>query len=357
MILCTFSWPILVHLAVPQQEGFFFSVEGRNVYVDCQTLPGAKLFSYTGEEYGWLTKEYELVSRYVNAVSKGNEKAPVRQIHRKKEESLFTGGTVDPVKYTRIFVTFEVEGTEVLDDEARFDELKDWVERVVQHFVDLYRMVTQENDVTRPRLTDAPVIDVMVADRYEFSANAFGGDFRPYKWVQSWAERTNTAHFKDTMTPDGARLLLELLQCGFSPLVSDKLLLDAKEQSFVRNEHNMAVVIAETGFETFLQMLLINWCSANGKTTLKVGRGKGEKELPYQEAIESASVSTNLDFVEEFSGQKIKGGVQYGNWYKYAYQARNGIIHLGARGTSADDAGKAFNAVVTFMEFIKQVLK
>jgi hypothetical protein len=85
------------------------------------------------------------------------------------------------VKYTRIFITFEVEGTEVLDDEARFGELKAWVERVAQHFVDLYRMVTQENDVTRPRLTDAPVIDVMVADRYEFSAKAFGGDFRPYK--------------------------------------------------------------------------------------------------------------------------------------------------------------------------------
>jgi hypothetical protein len=61
--------------------------------------------------------------------------------------------------------------------------------------------------------------------------------------------------------------------------------------------------------------------------------------------------------VEEFSGQKIKGGAQYGNWYKYAYQARNGIIHSGTRGTSADDASKAFNAVVTFMEFIKQVLK
>jgi hypothetical protein len=47
----------------------------------------------------------------------------------------------------------------------------------------------------------------------------------------------------------------------------------------------------------------------------------------------------------------------YRNWYKYAYRARNGIIHLGTRGTSADDAGKAFNAVVTFMKFIKQVLK
>jgi hypothetical protein len=99
--------------------------------------------------------------------------------------------------------------------------------------------------------------------------------------VQSWVERTNTAHFKGTMTPEGTRLLLELLQGGFSPPVSDKLLLDAKEQSFVRNEHDLSVVIAETGFETFLQTPLINWCAANGKTTLKVGRGKGEKDLPY----------------------------------------------------------------------------
>lgn len=357
MILCTFSWPIPMHLAVPQNEGFFFSMDGRNVYIYCQTLSGAKLFSYTGEEYGWLTKEYEVISRYIRAVSESDEKAPVRQIHRKKDEAAFTGGTVDSVKYTRIFVSFEVESLDVLDDETSFNELKAWVERTVQHFVELYRMTTQEGDVTRPRINDAPVIDITVADGYEFNAEVLSGDFRPYMWVQSWEETTKVALFKETMKPERVRVLLELLQGGFQPLVHDRLLLDAKEQSFVRNEHDLAIVIAETAFETFLQARLIHWCAANGKTTLKVGRGKGERDLPYQEAIEGASVSTNLDFVEEFSGQKIKGGAEYGNWHKYAYTARNGIVHLGMRGATMEDAGKAFTAVVTFIDFINHVLR
>jgi hypothetical protein len=357
MILCTFSWPIQTHLAVPQNEGFFFSMDGRNVYIDCQTLPGTKLFSYTGEEYGWLTKEYEVISRYIQVVSTSDKKVPVRQIHRKKDEASFTGGTADPVKYTRISVTFEVESTDVLDDETSFNELKAWVERVAQHFVDLYRIATQENDVVRLRIKDAPAIDVLVADDYEFNAEVLSGNFRLYKWVQSWEEATKVAHFKETMQPERTQVLLELLQSGFSPHIHDRLLLDAKEQSFVRNEHDMAIVIAETAFETFLQARLINWCAANSKATLKVGKGKGEKDLPYQEAIEGASVSTNLDFVEEFSSQKIKGGAEYGNWHKHAFTARNGIVHLGIRGAAAEDAGKAFTAVVTFIEFINQVLR
>jgi hypothetical protein len=35
MILYTFSWPILMYLAVPQNEGFFFSMDGRNVHIEC----------------------------------------------------------------------------------------------------------------------------------------------------------------------------------------------------------------------------------------------------------------------------------------------------------------------------------
>src|SRR5205085_11480907 len=122
---------------------------GRDVHIECLTLSGARLFSYTGVEYGWLTKESEVVSRYINGVTESDERVPVRQIHRKEAEVPFTGGTVDPVKYTRVLVTFEVESTDVLDDEMRVAELEVWLEGVVQHFVDLYRMVTQEADVAR----------------------------------------------------------------------------------------------------------------------------------------------------------------------------------------------------------------
>ena len=357
MILCTFSWPILMHLAVPQGEGFFFTWGGRHVHIECQTLPGAKLFSYTGEEYGWLTKEYEVASRYINGVTKSGERFPVRQIHRKESEVPFTGGTVDPVKYTRVLVTFEVEGTHVLDDEARLRELEVWVEGAVQHFVDLYRMVTQEADVTRPRLTDAPLVNVLVADEYEFNAEVVGGEFRDYKRVHRWEDAARTASAKSPMPRDQADVLLKLLQEGFTPGLFDKLLLDSKEQSFIRGEHDLAIAVVETAFEAFLQQRLIEVCAAKGVTTLTSGRGKGAKQVPYREAVESAQVRDNLEYVKELSGKAVKGGAEHNNWFTHAYQKRNEIIHSGVRGATDNDARRAFTAVVAYMNFINGALK
>ncbi|MDT5059979.1 MAG: hypothetical protein QOH63_438 [Acidobacteriota bacterium] len=356
MILCTFSWPVQLHVTVPSGEGFFFRYEGRDVHIECQSLPGARLFSYMGEDYGWLTKEYEVESRYVRVVS-DDKKVPIRQIHRKKDEVPFTGGIVDLVKYTRILVTFEVEGTEVLDNETRSGELRAWVERVVHHFIDLYRLVTQEGDVTRPRMRDAPSIDVLVADDYEFNAEVLAGKFRQYKWVHAWEDASRTGHLKETMKPEMVGTLVKLLQSGFNPRVFDKLLLDSKEQSFVRDEHDLAIVVTETAFETFLQERLLAACAARGITTLTAGRGRGATQMPYRDAIERAQVRDNLDYIQNLSGENIKGGVEHTNWYTYAYEKRNEIIHSGLRGSTFDDMGKAFTAVVTYIQLIDRTLQ
>lgn len=355
MILCTFSWPIQMHLAVPPGAGFFFNRGGRDVHIECQTLPGARLFSYTGEDYGWLTKEYETESRYIRAVA-GDKKAPVRQIHRKEAEVPFTGGTVDPVNYTRVLVTFEIEGTHVLDDETSARGLRDWVEGVVQYFFDLYRLVTQEGDLTRPRIKDAPMVDVLVADDYEFNSEVLGGEFRPYRWIYSWEDTGRGGYFKEMMSREKFAALLTLLQSGANPRVFDKLLLDAKEQSLIRDEHDLAIVVAETAFETLLQERLLAACAARGVTDLTVGRGRGATQMPYREAIERAQVRDCLDYVQELSGQNIKGGAEHNNWLTHAYGKRNRIVHGGERGAAVDDVGRAFNAVVAYAGLVDRVL-
>lgn len=357
MILCTFCWPIIMHLAVPQNEGFFFNCDGRDVHIECQTLPGAKLFSYTGNEYGWLTKNYEVVTRYIHAVTKSGERFPVRETHRKESEVPFTGGTVDLVKYTRLLITFELDSTDILDDEARIRELEVWVEGAVQHFIDLYRIVTQENDVTRPRIKDAPMVDVLIARDYEFNAEVVGGEFRTYKWLHRWDDAAKTGQIKSPMQQERVDLLLKLLHNGYKPTLFDKLVLDSKEQSFIRNEHDLAIVIVETAFETFLQQRLLATCVAKGIANLTSGRGKGARQVPFQEAIESAQVRDNLEYVQELSGKSVKGGAEHNNWFIQAYQKRNEIIHSGTRGATADDASNAFSAIISYMNLIDGILK
>lgn len=206
-------------------------------------------------------------------------------------------------------------------------------------------------------MDDAPAIDVWVADKYKFDASGSDVTFRLHNRRWSWADASKTSPFKQGMSEENFKRLVGLLHSGENVRLYDRLLLDSKEQSFVRGEHDLAIVIAETAFEAFLQSSLISWCAANGPTTLKIGKGKGEKDLPYQEAIESAQVRDNLDYVQTLTNKNVKGGAEHNNWLKYAYQARNKIIHRGIRGATHDDAGKAFTSVIAFRQLIDRTLK
>lgn len=357
MFLCMIIWPVQLHLAFSPGTTFFFRSEPRDVHIECETMDGANLFSYTGEEYGWLNKTYDVEENHIRAISTSDDKVVIRRVFRKKSAEAFTGGIVDPIKYTRIHITFEIEDMSMLDDAVKFSELKSWVESVVQKFVDMYRLVSQEVDLTRPQMDDAPAIDVWVADKYKFNASGSDVTFRIHNRRLNWTNTSKTIHFKQDMSEENFKGLVGLLHSGEDVRLYDRLLLDSKEQSFVRGDHDLAIVIAETAFEAFLQSRLISWCATNSQTTLKVGRGKGEKDLPYQEAIESAQVRDNLDYVQTLTNKNIKGGAEHSNWLKYAYQARNKIIHRGIRGATHDDAGKAFTSVIAFRQLIDRTLK
>jgi hypothetical protein len=293
MILCLFSLSLQTHLEIPDDSGFFIHMSERDVNIRCITMDGAKLFSYTGEEYGWLTGDYEVEPFQVRKV-RAEQKAILRTFYRKKVAGPSTGGTVDPVKYTRIELAFEVDSLDVLDDEDRFNELKSWVEGVLRYFVNTYRLVTQEEDVTKPTIGDAPIVDIFISDNYEFTSGGTNAKFRPYKQLYNWMNPTKTGHLKEVMTDESARKLASLLESGAPIQLFQQLLLDAKELSHVRGEHDLAIIVIENAFEVFLQQRLVSACEARGRTELPYGRGRGETLINYIEAIEKGGVKDAL---------------------------------------------------------------
>ena len=356
MLLCMFIWPIQSHLAFTSGTSFRFRSGPRDVAIQCETMEGAKLFSYTGEEYGWLTGAYETDQRHARVVSESGEKAVIRRIYRKIGDNLFTGGVVDPLKYTRVSVTFELDDAHVLDDNSQFEELAAWVESVVQRFVDMYRLVSQEYDITRPRIDDAPIIEVWVADDYSFDASGEEIGFNLHKQQWSISEATKPMHLKGNMIEQDFHRLRILLHSGEDAPLHERLILDSREQLFLRGDHDLSIVIAETAFEAFLQSHLLGWCAANGITDLPKRKGQGVKQVNYVDAIESGQVTDNLGYVQTLSGVNLKGGVEHNNWFTHAYKKRNAIVHRGTRGATQDDALKALDSVIAYRERIMNIL-
>lgn len=356
MSICRVIWPVRMHLALPPQTFLDFRHEPRDVSIECEVIDGANLYSYTGEDYGWLNGTCDVEQERVKAVSPSRDKIVIRRIIRKKSDEVFSGGVVDTVKYTRVHVTFEIEDASLLDEEAKLTELRLWVESVVQKFVDLYRLVTSQVDITRPRVADAPVVDFLIAEEYQFGDSEAVVPFRGHMRRLNWEDTKNINFFKQDMSAEELEKLNSLLRGGKDVALHNQLLLDSKEQSFVRGAHDLSIMIAQTAFETFLQTKLIAWCAVKGQTTLKVGGSKRGKILPYQQAIEKAQLRELLNYVETLSKENVKGSTQHDDWEEYAYEKRNGIVHRGVRGTTQDDARKAFNSVTAYMRLIESTL-
>lgn len=356
MILCRFDIPLQTHVEIPGDSGFFFPTEERDVTIHCETKDGAKLFSYTGEQLGWLTNEYEIETFAVRK-TRDQQHAMLRTIYRRKDGDLFEGGTVDPIKYTLMHVMFELDSTELLTDEIQWKKLIQWTQSVISHFINAYRLVTQEEDVVNPRLIDSPVLEVFISKKYEFTSEGCTGEFQPFKRQYFWMNPLTSGHLKPRMSDDQARELSKLLQTGASIPLFQQLLADAKELSHIRGQHDLAIIVIENAFEVYLQQRLISACESRGITDLPYGRGRGETEINYTEAIEKGGVKEYLiPYVERLAGATVKGGAEYQSWHELTYTKRNDIIHRGARGADADHAGKAFMAVVSLIALIEGLL-
>lgn len=356
MLLCTVSLPLQSHLGLPD-TAFFFSADNRNICIQCRTIKVAQLFSYTGEDYEWLTKEEGIEQLHLAAVSEEGERVFIRQVHRKTNDESFSGGVIDLKKYTLIQMSFEIEGTDVIDDEVKFAELKKWVSSIIQRFVDLYRMVSQESDVTGFQLEEVPIMDVWIANEYKFTSNEIDAKQDLYTRIWDWSGTRKTNYFKKVLPEQAIHLFGYLLKRGVPLRLFEQLLLECKEQSQARGQHELAIVNAGTAFEAFLKERLTHECEAHGITQLPFGRKNAKIQIDYKEAIEKGNVREDLlEHVEMISAQKIKGGTEYTNWFNHAYKPRNEIIHQGKRGFIEDNAGKAYMAVAAYIDMINKIL-
>lgn len=365
MLLCLFRWAYHAHLAIPADKGFFVERDGRSASINCKIRDGARLFSYTGTTYDWVVSpdgynHCELRGR------RGEDVAPFRRMSFADNANAFSGGIVDLVKYTVIEIATEIASVDELtraipttaEPNPSPTEVERWAEEILRDFIDWYRSVTNQADVPHPRVADSPFVEIWIADSYTLSPDEMKGRLRLHSRQIQWTPPDRMGLLKPPLSNRQVELIRRQLESGNKLTLAERLLIEAKELSFLRNSHDLAIITIGTAFEVHVRQCLILACKKLGLTTLPTGPKGKEKQTDVVRAVESGRLRDELlgRYGTLLSGKHLQELPEYEIWRVKAYELRNRIVHGGASGFSLEDAGAAFTAVVSYMNALAALL-
>ena len=357
MQLCAFKWAILAHVALPTGVNFFATIDGRKTALRFETAEGAYLFSYTGEDYFWLAEPKRINFHPILSIPEYND-VVFRRIYAEDDTNLFSGGIADPTKYSLVHLFFEIENEKEINDSIIFRHLREWAAKVYNDFINLYAAVTGDVTISKLNLTELPSVMVWTTNKYSISDTAMEANFSLYsgKAEITWRDPRKIGQIKIEASRDAVNKLAERWRVNYRLKPFEQLLIDAKEQSLFRGNHDLSIVISETAFEIFIQSSLIAASEQKKRTSFPNKRDKKAKDINYKQAIERGNIHTLFWYIELLTKKDVTRFPEYRAWKDDAYQLRNEIIHRGGRGYSENQAEGAFNVVNRFIDAVKQVL-
>ena len=357
MPLCIFKWAIHNHIALPSKNDFFATIDGRKTVLRFETMDGANLFSYTGEDYFWLTEPSRIKFHPVLSVPDYND-VVFRRIYAEDDTNLFSGGISDPTKYSLVNLFFEIEDERVIGDDIIFLHYREWSAKVYNDFINLYAAITGDITISKLNPTELPSVMVWTTNKYNITDIPLETNFHIYngKAEITWRNPSKTGQIKIEAAQEDVNKLAERWYNNYRLAPFEQLLIDAKEQSLFRGNHDISIIIGETAFETFVQGRLIAASEQRQRTTFPNKIGEKAKNIHYRRAIEGGNIHTLFWYIKLLTTRDVTHFPEYRLWKDKAYQLRNELIHRGGRGYNESQAEDAFNAVSNFITAIKQVL-
>jgi|GEM_PF-5505290 len=120
------------------------------------------------------------------------------------------------------------------------------------------------------------------------------------------------------------------------------ILLEAKEQEHSSRNHDLAIVLLQTSFETFVDYRL--------RELLEL---KNEPESDIIKRLTDRFLNKLTQQLPRLLNKEIREGIkEYDEWKIYLYKLRNNIVHKGNRGHTEQDVQRAFNAVGFLLNYI-----
>jgi hypothetical protein len=360
MNLCKVTIPLPFQLsAVPDAEPISMNIENTNIVFVCYSEQGARIFSFSGEDWKWLESEQPTI-RIAACFPSGQEKT-VRnsKIACTQKSPFLKGGVWDPAPYTTLHCLFETEVTRTPSDKTSFDRLHEFGFAAARRFIDSYRLVS--NDAAGRTLRNIDRMGSLVAiaePEYQFSSTKIGGHF---------ADVSTQFHFPETkgeafLQNDKVSVLHALrshLALRNELFLYETMKLDAVEQSWVHGRHELSIVLSETAFEVFLQIRLSIACKQRKITKFRRRKGNRSVDIDISLYIEQGNVQSDLfPLADSFLGSTkgVRTMPEFTKWKADAYEKRNAIVHRGQQGIVEQDALNAFVAVGAFCMALDKAL-
>lgn len=352
-MLVDYQFILPFYVRLPAHGAIQFPYNGKLVIIRTRKIEGERIDSYRRGSYDWLSNGEEDGKWYAVAAVKNGERIPFREV-------LILNGAGSPVRgirdqkvYSLVDVYFEIDTTDV--DAATGDDVQDWVQEVLNRFIEWYRVVSDEVTAHAEDISSSAVVRVNTASEYEFGPEGVGATFQPAGQILNWDQPENLGMTKDELGGQSLEALARSLQTDKDLDLHVSLLLEAKEMSHSYGRHNLAIVLLETSFEVFLQTRLMSHCQQREIRELELSG----TPRPISDALADGGLRSDLlrNFPEQISGVNLRTAGSYDGWLKNTYRPRNQIVHAGERGYGEDDAEEAFEAARDFSEEISRMME
>lgn len=359
---------ILARILVPFNFSFetnktiSFSIDGEKAFFICQNCEGVKVYSYVTQDYENLkTNDKKCLYFRSSQKFKQRDSLPTRTIIINQESENYLEGSIDLLKSTLFDIYFAFPASNLKNDKNSQIEVKKKAYDILRLIINSYRAVTFEPDIHNPSDIDVPAIEIAYSNEdWKNDNEILGGQYMFLMRNISWLLDAATGYVKNRISTDLFTKFLGYLNSNEPVPYHLQLLADAKQQAIVHKNYNLSIVFSSTATDFYLKDRLMGECVLRKITHLSVGKGKYSITKEYTDAIIEGSLRDEIigDICGFLSDCNILDSNEYRNWLKDAYKIRNSIIHKGLIIDDEKIAQRAFEVVVTFVNFVNsQLLK
>ena len=251
-----------------------------------------------------------------------------------------------------VTVSFEQEGDcpAALDAIAMgrlIEEALEWV----GYFASIYRAVSWQVDVFAPAPFDVPAAHILGARNYIFGDVTLRGDFTPIALPLLVPANPRHGVGKPRLTEAERQRLMRALRTGQKLHVSEALRLEAWELWKMHHDCRLALVIANTAIETWLQTRVLEEYSRRSYT-----HHPGDADALVDVIPERNVTPLFQRYVAYLVGRDLTQELVYRQWRTDAYMPRNEVVHHGRMSVTDAEVGAAMEAIKALIELVEREL-
>ena len=218
----------------------------------------------------------------------------------------------------------------------------------VGYFASAYRLVSGHVDVFAPTEFDTPVARIELARNYSFTDTRLNGEFtlvaRQFRLPADARSGVGKARLSEAQLGE----LTRRLRTGERPHISDELFMEVKELREMHRDFRLALVVAGTGFETWLQWRVLEEFRLRGITHHPPGAADALANVLPEKNV----MPIFQDYIAHLVGRDVRTEPVYTQWHTDAYLPRNAVVHRGRMNVTDADVVRAMVAIRTLCMFV-----